>query len=95
MACPPQSESSYLNQTSEVGNLSPKVCIFMWRASKDYIPTGAKFFLKHVPTNEMRLLCKFNVTTTSHCLLLCRLIKHVEISIFWTHLSSMQSETFY
>lgn len=49
-------------------NLPPKVRIFLWRASKNFIPASMNLFDHYVPVNGVCALCKINYATTCHVL---------------------------
>lgn len=52
-------------------NIPPKIRIFFWRDSWDFIPTASNLRMKHVPTDVFCYLCRFDQATTCHCLFFC------------------------
>ncbi|XP_075499819.1 uncharacterized protein LOC142538372 [Primulina tabacum] len=64
--------------------LPPKVRIFMWKASRDIIPTDVNLLSHHIPTHGSCSMCNFHYASTSHCLLFCLAIKDVwKNTSFW------------
>lgn len=65
-------------------NVPPKIRIFLWRASWDYLHTVANLRSKYVPTDGFCSLCRLDQATTCHCLFFCPKVKQVwKDSIFW------------
>lgn len=76
-------------------NISPKIRIFLWRASLDIIPSPTNLFSHHVPVEESCFLCNFYYASTSHCILFCRLVRNVwKNTIFWNCLKSHIAASF-
>lgn len=74
----------------------PKVKVFLWRASKNFIPTALNLFLKHASISGTCPLCKYNAGTASRCLLLfCKFVRPIwKHSIFWLYLSKLTHGSF-
>lgn len=65
-------------------HLQPKIWIFMWKASRDCIPTTTNLQSHHDPTNRICPLCKIEYDTTSHCLLFFPFVRNAwEKTFFW------------
>lgn len=96
---PPQFQSSHPNMDwwKLIWKLSlpPKLRIFIWRASKDLIPTDANLLSRYVPTTGLCPLCKSGIASTSHCLIFCPLVKNLwKNTVFWNHLKRMHYAKF-
>ncbi|KAK6147624.1 hypothetical protein DH2020_018536 [Rehmannia glutinosa] len=58
-------------------NTPPKIRIFWWRVSKDFIHAGANLRAHHIPTSGNCALCNSSEDTTIHSLFFCPMIKHL------------------
>lgn len=77
-------------------NIPPKIRIFVWRASMDFIPTAINLLNHHVPINDLCSLCKFPYATTSNCLLFCPAIRHIwKIFLSGPRLKKLRMTTFF
>lgn len=89
-----RSKSNMVKATLEAVTSSKSLYIYV-ESIQEFYSYSCKPFSKHFPTNGICLLCKFNVATTSHCLMFCHEVRHVwKKSMFWNHLGKMKSTTF-
>lgn len=77
-------------------NIPLKIRIFLWRASKDFIPTIVNLSNHHVLISGICSLCKFQYASTSHCLIICPVINQVwRNSSFWFRLKNHSAASFF
>lgn len=75
--------------------LPPKVRIFMWKASRDFLPTEVNLLAHHIPIRGACSLCNFHYASTTHCLIFCLVVKEVwKNTPFWFCLKNHQDATF-
>lgn len=75
--------------------LPPKIRIFMWKASRDFIPTEVNLMSHHISIIGQCSLCRFHCASTSHCLIFCNAVKHVwKKTSFWGCLKSHSNAKF-
>lgn len=71
--------------------IPPKVRIFLWRASWNFIPSLMNLLIYHVPVNGICALCKIYHATTNHVLLFCPGLRNVwRNTFFWKELKKVR-----
>lgn len=75
--------------------IPPKVRIFMWRASWDFIPSSFNLMHHHVPVSGICERCKFNYASTTHVLFFCFVLKSTwKDTPFWSCLKVLKCGSF-
>lgn len=75
--------------------IPPKVRIFLWRATSNFIHTASNLLSKQVTSSGYCPLCHYFEASISHCLIFCNMVRPIwKKSIFWQYLCKMKFTSF-
>lgn len=75
-------------------SIPPKVRLFLWKASNDFLRTEAKLFSKHITNYGICPLYKIFVGTTSRSLIFAQKLNMLEEVDILVHLNKLREANF-